>query len=563
MSKKSLFVISFLFIALLHKGNAQTKPDVVDFINREHQWVDSVFKRLSKKERIAQLFLVRTHTNLGQEYIDSVAKVLRKEKLGGIVVFQGGPVRTAQMINRYQEAAKVPLLVAIDGEWGLGMRFPDSTISYPYQMALGAIQDDHLLYTMGQQVAKDFLRLGINFNFAPVVDVNNNPNNPVINFRSFGEDAPNVARKGEAYMLGMVNGGLLTTLKHFPGHGDTDVDSHHDLPVLPFSKQRLDSLEMYPFKQMIYAGTPGIMVAHMNIPSLDSTEHLPSSLSKSIISDLLKMDLGFRGLAVTDAMNMKGVVKFFPDGEADVLAFIAGNDLLELSENSKRAIKMVEKAIKKKRLDRDDLDRRVKKVLAAKYWLGLQQPTPVDTLGLYQALNSDSAKALVQQLADASMTMLRGDADSLNTSLRTAIISIGVDTTPVFQQELKATYPQADMIYVRPEADIEEINEGLRLVAAGNYEQLIVSIHDQRLRPQSKLNYSEALNRLISELDQQNSFFTLFGNPYALSSIPSLTDAKGLLVTYQNDAHMQKAAAKVIAGQLKATGKLPVSVAGY
>lgn len=561
MSRKSFFSLFCLFIGLFHQGRAQSGPDVVDFINQEHRWVDSVFKKLSKKERIAQLFLVRAHTNLGQKYIDSVAKVLRKEKLGGIVVFQGGPVRTAHMINAYQERAKVPLLVAIDGEWGLGMRFPDSTISYPYQMALGAVQDDKLLYTMGQQIAKDFLRLGINFNFAPVVDVNNNANNPVINFRSFGEDTYNVARKGEAYMRGMVDGGLLTTLKHFPGHGDTDVDSHYDLPMLPFSKERLDSLEMYPFKQLIYAGTPGIMVAHMNIPSLDSTRHLPSSLSRSIISDLLKTDLGFRGLAVTDAMNMKGVVKFFPEGEADVMAIIAGNDLLELSENSKRAIKLVEKAVKKKRLDRDDLDKRVKKVLAAKYWLGLQSRKPVDTLGLYHDLNSPAAKDLVQQLADASITLLRGRPDSLSRSLRTAIVSIGVDTTPVFQQELQAAYPQADMIYVRADVGEEEIRT-LQARFAG-YDQLIVSLHDKRLRPQSKLNYNEATIKLIDELVAKNAFFTLFGNPYALSSIPGLANAKGLLVAYQNDAHMQRAAVHVLLGEVKATGKLPVSVEGF
>src|SRR5690606_38271613 len=258
------------------------------------------------------------HTNLGQAYIDSVAKVIKKEDLGGVVLFQGGPVRHANMINQYQKHAKVPLLLALDGEWGLGMRLPDSTISFPYQMALGAIQNEELIYRMGREVAKDFKRLGLNINFAPVVDVNNNPRNPVINYRSFGESKQNVASKGAAYMKGMMDEGIIVSLKHFPGHGDTDVDSHYDLPKLNFSRERLDTLEMYPFKKLIDAGASGVMVAHMNIPSLDQTPNLPSSLSRTVVTDILKNEMGFKGLVFTDAMDMKGVVKYFKDGEADV-----------------------------------------------------------------------------------------------------------------------------------------------------------------------------------------------------------------------------------------------------
>src|SRR5690606_11549602 len=371
-----------LLIILLSFGNqlkAQEKRDFVTFINRQHDWVDSVYKKLNKRERIAQLFMVRTHTNLGQNYIDSVAKVIKKEKLGGIVLFQGGPVRHANLINRYQSLSEVPLLVAIDGEWGLGMRLPDSTISYPYQMALGAIQDNSLIYTMGQNVAKDLKRLGVNINFAPVVDINNNPRNPVINYRSFGENRENVTQKGISYMKGMMDEGVIVSLKHFPGHGDTDVDSHHDLPKLDFSKSRLDSLEIYPFKKLIEEGASGVMVAHLNIPSLDNTPNLPSSLSKNVVTDILKKELNFNGLVFTDAMDMDGVVKYFRNGEADVRAIIAGNDVLELSKNSKRANKMIRKAIRTDRIDEDELTKRVKKVLAAKYWLGLNNLKPVQT----------------------------------------------------------------------------------------------------------------------------------------------------------------------------------------
>lgn len=298
----------------------------------------------------------------------------------------------------------------------------------------------------------------------------------------------------------------------------------------------------------------------MNIPSLDMTPNLPSSLSKPIISDLLKQDLGFRGLAVTDAMDMKGVVKFFPDGEADVLAIIAGNDLLELSENSKRAVKMIDKAIRKKRLDRKELDRRVKKVLAAKYWLGLEQLATVDTLGLYNDLNSPEAQALVQQLADASMTLVKGNPDSLDKSLKTALIAIGIDTVSQFQEILRAGYANADLFCVPANASASTTDS--LLAHLSNYGQFVVSLHDQRLRPQSRLAYSDEVKGLVGQLASRNSFFTLLGNPYALSSLPDIAAAKGLLVGYQNDAHMQKAAAKAILGELEAKGKLPVKVEG-
>src|SRR5690606_16277788 len=250
--------------------------------------------------------------------------------------------------------------------------------SFPYQMALGAVQNEALIYQMGLEIARDFKRLGLNVNFAPVVDINNNPRNPVINFRSFGENKRNVARKGLAYMRGMMEGGIITSLTHFPGHGDTDVDSHHDLPQLKFTAGRLDSLEMYPFRELIKAGASGVMVAHMNIPSLDKTPNLPSSLSEHIVTNVLKKRLGFQGLTFTDAMDMNGVVKHFPNGEADVRAIIAGNDLLELSQNSARAIEMVLQAIKRGRLTQADIDSRVKKILAAKYWLGLDKLQPVN-----------------------------------------------------------------------------------------------------------------------------------------------------------------------------------------
>ena len=269
-------LLGFLLLAGID-AFSQQKASYITSLSRQNHWVDSVYKKLSRKQRVAQLFFVRAHTDRGQAYEDSVGNVIKDQQIGGLVFFQGGPVRQLELINKYQKLSKVPLLITMDGEWGVGMRL-DSTISYPYQMTLGAIQDNSLIYKMGQFVAYDFKRLGMQMNLAPDMDVNNNPNNPVINYRSFGDNKYNVAAKGIAYMKGMQDAGLLTSAKHFPGHGDTNVDSHLDLPLLPFDRARLDSLEEYPFKQAIKAGISGVMIAHMDIPALDTTKNIPSTL---------------------------------------------------------------------------------------------------------------------------------------------------------------------------------------------------------------------------------------------------------------------------------------------
>jgi len=499
------------------------KQSFVRSLDQQNHWVDSVFNRLSKKQKIAQLFMVRVYSNQTPAFDDSIARLIKKEKIGGIVFFQGGPVRQAQFTNRYQSISKVPLLMAIDGEWGLGMRL-DSTISYPYQMTLGAIQDNTLLFKMGQFVARDFKRLGLQMNFGPDMDVNNNPNNPVIGFRSFGDNKYNVAQKGIAYMQGMQNGGILTTAKHFPGHGDTDVDSHYDLPQLPFTRQRLDSLEEYPFREAIKAGLSGVMVAHMNIPALDSTKHLPSTLSKPIITGVLKDSLGFKGLVVSDAMGMKGVVKYFPNGEADVKAFMAGMDILELSENSKRAIKMVKKAMRKKQIDREELYTRVKKVLAAKYWAGLNHVEPVETNNLIADLNRPDAKALVQQLTDSALTQLTNNASrqAFDFGKKTALVSIGPSDTTLYQRELQKQFTDSKLFFVPKNTNTTPVLDSL-LSQLKDYDQIIVGVHDTRLRPASKLDFSSNVKLLIAELaGQPNSVISVFANPYTIAGLPGI-----------------------------------------
>jgi beta-N-acetylhexosaminidase len=558
--KRNFICALTVLLNFIAAGAFAQKETYIESLNRQNHWVDSVFKKLNRRQKVAQFFFIRAHTNLGQAYEDSVADVIKNEQVGGLVFFQGGPVRQADLINRYQKLSKVPLLIAMDGEWGVGMRL-DSTISYPFQMTLGAIQDNSLIYKMGQQVAFDFKRLGLQMNFGPDMDINNNPDNPVINYRSFGDNKYNVAQKGIAYLKGMQDAGLLTTAKHFPGHGDTNVDSHVDLPELPFTRQRLDTLEEYPFREAIKAGISGIMIAHMDIPALDTTKNLPSTLSRKIVTGILKDSLSFKGLVVSDAMEMKGVVKYFPDGEADLRAFLAGNDVIELSQNSARAVKKIRRAVRRGDISTQEFDARVKKLLAAKYWAGLNNYQPVLIPHLVEDLNRPAEHELLQQLGDAAVTLLKGNAASLqlNPIERTAIISIGVTQNTLFQTELSSWYPNCTFFLIgknEPVSDLNSMCEALK-----QYGQVFVSINDTRLRPQSKLNYSDDVKVFIAKLAaEKNTVISVFANPYTMASLPGLEKCGALLACYQMSDNMQRSAVKVITRRLNPTGKLPVNV---
>ncbi|WP_184546842.1 glycoside hydrolase family 3 protein [Mucilaginibacter sp. FT3.2] len=550
-------IIALNFIAIT--AFAQ-KESYIESLGKQNHWVDSVYNKLSRKHRIAQLLFVRAHTNKGKAYADSVGEVIKHQEIGGLVFFQGGPGRQLNLVNQYQKLSKIPLLIAMDGEWGLGMRL-DSTISYPYQMTLGAIQDNTLIYKMGQRVAYDFKRIGAQFNLGPDMDINNNPNNPVINYRSFGDNKYNVAQKGIAYFKGMQDAGLLTSAKHFPGHGDTNVDSHFDLPLLPYSRGRLDSLEEYPFREAIKAGISGVMIAHMSIPALDSTTHLPSTLSRPIITGILKDSLKFKGLVVSDAMEMKGVVKYFPNGEADVRAFIAGIDVLELSENSDRAIKLIRKAVRHGKVSKEEFEAKVKKVLAAKYWAGLNAYKAPSPENLSADINSQTSKDLVQQLSDAAVTVLKGDASTLklNPFLKTAILSIGVSSPTVLQQEAAKSFGNCKIFMVDKNTQAVELKNILGLLS--KYQQVIVGIHDTRLRPQSKLDYSSDVKLMIADLaGRPNTVISVFANAYTIAGLPGIEKSNALMVCYQNSPELQKSVVKVLTGGLKPTGKLPVSV---
>ncbi|RYD88388.1 MAG: glycoside hydrolase family 3, partial [Sphingobacteriales bacterium] len=414
---------------------------------------------------------------------------------------------------------------------------------------------------MGQMVAYDFKRLGMHINFAPDMDINNNPNNPVINYRSFGDNKFNVAQKGISYFKGMQDAGIIVFAKHFPGHGDTNVDSHFDLPQLPFTRGRLDSLEEYPFREAIAAGVSGVMIAHLNIPALDTTKNLPSTLSRPIVTGILKDSLGFKGIVASDAMEMKGVTKFFPKGEADLRAFLAGNDLIELSENSAVSAKLILKAIRRGKITREEFEAKIKKLLAAKYWAGLDQYKPTTPYGILGDINRPASAELIQQLSDAAITVVKGNAASLRQDplKKTAIISIGVDRPTVFETELSKWYPNSMVYLINKNTPLAQIRQ--MLASLKKFDQTFVSIHDTRTRPQSKLDYSSDVKLLIAELAAKPNVVTsVFANPYTIAGLPGIEKSAGLLVGYQKDDAMQRSAVKVITGVMKPSGKLPVTI---
>ncbi len=446
------------------------------FYKSDSVWVDSVLASLTLDEKIAQLLMIPAYSNRGEEHTGEVIREITKYNVGGIIFFQGGPVREAQMTNRFQYAAKTPLLISIDGEWGLAMRL-DSTITYPHQMMLGAIDDDALIYQMGYDIGKQMKRLGLNMNFAPVVDVNNNPENPVINSRSFGEDRMNVARKGLMYAMGLQDAGILPVYKHFPGHGDTDTDSHYGLPVIRHDMARLDSIELFPFKFGIRNGIPAIMSAHLHVPALDSAGNVPSSLSPATIRDFLKGTLGFEGMVITDALNMKGASEGNRPGDLEAKAFVAGNDILLMPSDIPKAIAAIRREIKNGNVTELELDRRVRKILHAKAWAGLKDFKPVRTDSLITDLNNPFYKVEKRKLIRNAITLVRNRGKVIPflnlENYRIASLALGAGYTDPFSQSLNL-YTAVDTFYSSKDA----VNAGDTALTnrLSEYNTLIVSI---------------------------------------------------------------------------------------
>jgi len=531
--------------------------------NDGNKWVDSIFRTLTPDQRIAQLFMVAAYSNSDKAHVNEIKKLITNQRIGGLIFFQGGPLREARLTNTYQELSEVPLLISIDGEWGLAMRL-DSTVEYPRQMTLGAIQDDSLVYYMGREIAWECKRLGIQVNLAPVADVNNNPNNPVISNRSFGENKYNVARKAAMYMKGMQDAGVLANAKHFPGHGDTDSDSHKTLPVINQCTARMDTLELYPFRELIRQGLGSIMVAHLFIPCYDTTKNTASTLSKKVVTDLLKDTMGFKGLIFTDALNMKGVSKFFEPGMVDLKALLAGNDVLLFSENVPVAIAEIKKAIEQGLITQDEIDLRCKKILAAKFWCGLNRTEKIKTNKLYEDLNNTKADLLNRKLADAAMTLLKNDNQILPLkridTLSIASVSLGYETAKNFECML-SNYASVKHFGIDKDAKPALGDSLLKKLAPFN--TIIVSINNTNNNPKKDFGLTDLIRHLtdtICSMKGKHIIIDVFANPYFLSQFHEPEKAQSVVLSYEWSSYTQNSSAQLIFGAIPALGKIPVSV---
>jgi beta-glucosidase-like glycosyl hydrolase/CubicO group peptidase (beta-lactamase class C family) len=519
-------------------------------------WVNAQFNKLTPEERIAQLMIVRAHSNLGEAHVKEVADLVSKFNVGGLCFFQGGPIRQAVLTNAYQSLAKTPLMIAIDGEWGLGMRL-DSVINFPRQLMMGATNDARLVYQFGRIVGEQCKRLGIQINYAPDVDINNNPKNPVINDRSFGEDKYKVAQYGVAYMRGMQDVNVMACAKHFPGHGDVAVDSHLDLPIIYKSKSALDSLELYPFKEMIKAGVGSVMMAHLSVPAIDTSSNLPTSLSSVAVQNLLRKELGYNGITFTDALEMKGVAKFFPKGEASVQSLIAGNDMLCLPGDIAGSIEKVKEAIAAGKLSWDDLNERVRKVLRAKYNLGLATLKPIDTTNLAADLNA-STNTLKEMLAKKALTVLKLENKKLLPlyANKEKILYIGIGATKEnsFSNGMKDIYG-AEVVFFNYKDNKNKADSIVKLT--GSYNAVIVGMHDFSRKPANNFGISQNALDLLSKIQSSNTINFCFGNPYAVAN---LCAANNVVVCYEDDEITQKAGIQLLQGTTQPEGKLPVTV---
>jgi beta-glucosidase-like glycosyl hydrolase/CubicO group peptidase (beta-lactamase class C family) len=556
--KKSIMKNALLLILLVFSRSLFAQYNVN--LPPNH-WVDSVFKTLTDTQKIAQLMIVRLSsidaaTGKITFYDQQVEADIRRFNVGGICLFQGGPKQQAFFINHFQEIAQTPILISIDAENGLGMRM-DSVGALPRQMMLGAVQDPQLIYTYAQTVAEQCKRMGIQVDYAPVVDVNNNPDNPVINDRSFGEDPKRVAELGIQYMKGLQNNGVLATAKHFPGHGDVSVDSHVDLPVINKNRRQLDSMELYPFKKLIDAGVGSVMTGHLFVPAIDSREHRPASISNNTVTNLLRKKMLFKGLSFTDALEMKGVTKYFPDGDASVESLVAGNDMLCLPGDVTLSMGKIFKAIKEKKLKWKDLDARVKKVLTAKYQLGLWNLQPIDTAHLIEDLNKDVPE-LYRNIARQSITLVRRNDRPFPgvQAKRVAYIGFGLMNDNLFSKRMRDDF-RANVYYFDYGLDSVKAAAAFELIR-NRYDMIVIGLHNINRYPARDFGISAAALQLLKNLDHQPTAVTfVFGNPYALRYV---CDASVLLECYDDNDFTQGVAADWLNGKFIARGHLPVSI---
>lgn len=547
--KRFLFLTICCFVTVQLVSQSQDKD----------RWVDSILTQMTLEEKIGQVFTIRAFSKNDNVHIRSVKDQIRKYKVGGVCFFQGSPVKQASLVNQYQSLSQIPLLVSIDGEWGLGMRFPKQAVSFPKQLTIGAINDHQLIYLMGKEIGRQCKLIGARVNFAPDVDINNNAANPVINVRSFGEDRYNVAAKAYAYMRGLQDVDVMACAKHFPGHGDTGVDSHFDLPVIPHDRAHLDSIELFPFDMMIKQGIASIMVAHLQVPALDDRPNHPTTVSEKVADQLLRKEMGFDGLIFTDGMEMKAITKHYPPGEADLAAFLAGNDIILLPENLESGVAKFKEAIANGKLSLTRLEESVKRILAAKFDVGLHKNKGrAASNRVMEQINSPEAQVLKSKIYEKAITLLanRDAVLPINELSKTSFgsVSLGSEEITTFQNRMNS---YADIDHFAIAKDASEIIYKRRLNQLASKDVVFVSVHSMSRSAKKDFGVTQDQINFIRRLSAEtNVMVTLFGSPYAAQYFNNID---GLMIAYEEDKLAQDAAAQAIFGANDITGKMPVT----
>lgn len=553
MMKKILVFLTLIFIQFAN--GQQVDPLLAKDSKAQNIWVDSIMNSMSVDEKIGQLFMVQAYSNNNKNDEKIITNMITKYHVGNLIFMQGTPEKQVVLNNKYQALSKVPLMIGFDGEWGLDMRLKN-TYRFPWNMALGAIKDNELLKETGKRIGEHCKRVGIHMNFAPVVDINTNPNNPIIGNRSFGESKENVTQKAIAFTEGMQSVNVLANAKHFPGHGDTATDSHHTLPTINFSKQRIDSIELYPFKKIFKAGVASVMTAHLSIPSLETNEKLPTSLSKNVVTNLLQHKLGFKGLVITDGLNMKGAANYSSPAEIDLAAILAGNDLLLIPQDIPGSIKLLKEAVVKGDLTKERLNYSVKKILKAKYLVGLNKYEPIATNNLAKDLNSPYDEVLHRKLIKNSITVLKNEENVLPIKdlkdKKIAYVSLGDAKGDDFLGMLK-NYKNIDVI--------SDKYLSVLMQKLAKYNLVIVGFHKSNKHPWKSYKFSNKDLIWLQEIARTKKIILdVFASPYSLLKLKSFTNIEGVVVSYQNSKLSQELSAQALFGAFDIKGKLPVSI---
>jgi beta-N-acetylhexosaminidase len=531
--------------------SSPTTTDLVDVMNKPSSWADSVMKKMSKKEKIAQLFIVPIYSNKPIVSQDSMLAQISKYRPGGIQIFNGSPQANAYLQNYAQTLLRIPAFVAIDGEWGMSQRI-DSIVSYPYEMTLGAIQDNELIYKLGLTMAAQLKRAGVNINFAPVLDVSNSSNSS--SFRSYGEDRDNVAEKGVRFIKGLQDGGIIAVAKYFPSM------VYPDSVLTTLTRKRVDSVELYPFNEAIKNDVIGIMVGHSYLPVLDTMLKRPASISDTVVKSLLREKMQFNGLIFTDAMRDNQIMSKYTDAESAVMAFNAGNDMIRLAYSLPDAIAGIEKAVKKKKIDKHELNRRVRRVITARYAYGLDNYKPIYINDLSNDLNSAEINNLNERLYDAATTtLIKPNGKIIKDGDSVAVVSVGSTNSMTLFQEIISTSTPSSTFSISHNPTPAEVS--LLKAKLKTFNKVVIGIHDYRNYPRNTLNYNNNLMYLIGELiDEKESYVCVMANPYTIATIPSIENSNGLWVLYQDSRYSESSAAKVILNQLDPQGLLPVNI---